>query len=49
LGITVIAALVMSLVVDHFGWFRMQVHPVSMWRIVGGLLMVGGVSLISRF
>jgi len=48
-GITVTAALVMSLAVDHFGWFRMQVHPISVWRIVGGLLMVGGVGLISRF
>jgi transporter family-2 protein len=48
-GITVTGALVMSLVVDHFGRFRIRVHPVSMWRIVGGLLMVGRVSLISRF
>jgi hypothetical protein len=25
------------------------VHPISMWRIVGGFLMFGGGSLISRF
>jgi transporter family-2 protein len=48
-GLTVTAALITSLVVDHFGWFRMQVHPISVWRILGGLLMVVGVTLISRF
>jgi bacterial/archaeal transporter family-2 protein len=48
-GLTVSAALITSLVVDHFGWFRMQVHPISLWRILGGLLMVAGVTLISRF
>jgi bacterial/archaeal transporter family-2 protein len=48
-GLTVTAALITSLVVDHFGWFRMQVHPISIWRVLGGLLMVAGVTLISRF
>ena len=48
-GLTVTAALVMSLAVDHFGWFRMQVHPISLWRVLGGLLMVAGVALISHF
>jgi transporter family-2 protein len=47
-GLTVTAALVTSLMVDHFGWFRMQVHPISIWRVLGGLLMVAGVALISR-
>jgi transporter family-2 protein len=48
-GLTVSAALITSLVVDHFGWFRMEVHPISVWRVLGGLLMVAGVTLISRF
>lgn len=48
-GITVTAALVMSIAVDHFGWFRLAEHPASVWRIVGGLLMIGGVGLISKF
>lgn len=48
-GLTVTAALITSLIVDHYGWFHMQVHPMNIWRIVGGLLMVGGISLIAKF
>ena len=48
-GLTVTAALIMSLVVDHFGWFRIDQHPVNLWRIVGGVLLIAGVSLIAKF
>lgn len=48
-GITVTAALIMSLLVDHFGWFRIEAHPITVWRILGAVLMIGGVTLISRF
>jgi transporter family-2 protein len=48
-GLTVTATLVTSLVVDHFGWFRMEHHPPNLWRIVGGVLLVAGVSLIAKF
>ena len=48
-GITVTSALIMSLVVDHFGWFRMDHHPINLWRALGGLLLIGGVTLIARF
>ena len=46
---TVTAALIMSLLLDHFGWFHMPVHTINPGRIVGALLMVGGISLISKF
>jgi len=48
-GLTVTAALIMSLVIDHFGLFRMANHPINIWRAVGGLLLVGGVTLIAKF
>ena len=48
-GFTVTAALIMSLVIDHFGWFRMDHHPLNMWRVLGGLLLVCGVTLIAKF
>ena len=48
-GFTVTAALITSLMIDHFGWFRMQSHPLNAGRIIGGLLLVGGISLIAKF
>jgi transporter family-2 protein len=48
-GFTVTAALISSLVIDHFGWFRMEQHPLSLPRALGGLLMVGGITLIAKF
>ncbi len=48
-GITVTAALIASLVVDHFGLFHMPVHAVNTWRILGAVLMAGGISLIAKF
>lgn len=48
-GVTVTAALIASLVVDHFGLFRMPVHEINLWRISGALLMAGGIGLIAKF
>jgi transporter family-2 protein len=49
MGLTVSAALIMSLVVDHFGWLRVDPHPISLGRVAGGVLMIGGVVLITAF
>src|ERR1700761_8681042 len=48
-GITVTAALIASLAVDHFGLFHMPVHAINLWRVVGAALMVSGVALIAKF
>ncbi len=48
-GLTVTAALIASLVVDHFGWFRMQPHPLNLGRVIGGILLVAGVTLVAKF
>ena len=47
-GITVTAALVMSLVLDHYGWFHMPMHAINYWRVAGALLMVGGIGLMAK-
>jgi transporter family-2 protein len=47
-GITVTAALIMSLLLDHYGWFHMPVHAINLWRIAGAGPMVGGIALIAR-
>lgn len=49
MGFTVTAALITSLVIDHFGWFRMVHHPINLWRTLGGLLLIGGATLIAKF
>lgn len=49
MGFTVTAALITSLVIDHYGWFRMESHPINPWRALGGVLLVGGVTLIAKF
>ena len=47
-GLTITANILMSLLIDKFGMFGMPQHPLSTTRIVGALLMVGGIALISR-
>lgn len=48
MAITVSSALIASLVVDHFGWFRMDVHPVNITKLGGLVLLIGGVFLITK-
>lgn len=49
MGVTVTSALIMSLLIDHFGWLRVDPHPITLPRALGGLLMVCGVLLIAKF
>jgi transporter family-2 protein len=46
---TVTAALIASLIIDHYGLLRMPMHAINMFRVLGALLMIGGIILISRF
>lgn len=48
-GITVTAALIASLAIDHFGLFHMPVHAINIWRITGASLMACGIGLIAKF
>ncbi len=48
-GLTITANILMSLLVDQFGMFGMEVHHLGIGRIVGGVLMVAGIALISFF
>jgi transporter family-2 protein len=48
-GLTITANILMSLLIDQFGMFGMEVHHLNIWRIVGGVLMVGGIALIATF
>lgn len=48
-GLTITANIIMSLVIDKFGLFGMETHAMSVGRIAGAALMVGGIALISYF
>ena len=48
-GITVTTGIATSILLDHFGWVGFAVHPASLARVVGALVMTVGLALILRF
>jgi bacterial/archaeal transporter family-2 protein len=49
LGLIVTAGVVTSILLDQFGLVGFKVHEASLWRILGGAMMIGGVGLVARF
>ncbi|GJD57222.1 DMT family transporter [Methylobacterium dankookense] len=49
IGLSVTAAILTSIALDHFGLLGFQQHPAGLWRILGGVLMVAGVTLVAVF
>ena len=48
-GCTVTAAIITSVLLDHFGLVGFKEHAAGLWRLVGCTLMIGGLVLISVF
>lgn len=48
LGLIVTSQMLASIVIDHFGLVGFPVHPISLWRSVGAILLIIGVFLIQR-
>ncbi|MGA8028430.1 MAG: DMT family transporter [Bryobacteraceae bacterium] len=48
-GISVTAALIMSLVLDNYGWMGFKLHPASWPRLLGCALMIAGLWMVSEF
>jgi len=48
-GCVVAGQIAASLAVDHFGWFSVPQHPISMGRIAGAVLLGVGVWLVKRY
>lgn len=48
-GLVVAGQMVISILLDHFKILVAQPHPINIWRIVGVLLIVGGVIIIRKF
>ena len=49
LGLIVTAGVTTSVVLDHFGWAGFTQHAVSLWRVLGAVLMIAGVALVALF
>lgn len=48
LGAALVGQLIMSVIIDHFGWFGAQAQNISPARIVGVLLLLTGLYLVQR-
>ncbi len=46
MALFVAGQLTMSVVLDHFGWATFPQHSINLWRIMGILMLFGGVLLI---
>lgn len=46
--LVIVGQLLMGMLVDHFGWLNVPVHPISLARVAGMALLLGGAYLISR-
>lgn len=47
IGLTVTSSVILSVVIDHYGWLGFPQHTASIGRIVGAGLMVVGVGLVA--
>ncbi len=48
LASALVGQLLVSILIDHFGWFGVPTHSLSLSRIVGALSLVIGLFLIQR-
>ena len=55
IGVTTVLAasiagqLIAASIIDHFGFFGVTVHPISTGKIIGILLLLGGIFLIQKY
>ena len=48
-GLFLTGQVIASVLIDHFGLFRVAVHEATLPRLLGALLVVAGVFLVQRF
>lgn len=49
MALLVAGQMIMSLVMDHFGWLGIPPQPMSIVRVLGAVLLLSGVILIRKF
>ncbi|MCU0327122.1 MAG: DMT family transporter [Spirosomaceae bacterium] len=40
--------LITAMVLDHYGFLGFNIHQINFWRVLGALLIVGGVYLVMK-
>jgi transporter family-2 protein len=48
-GLVVTGQLLFAIAADNYGWLGFEQHGVTIWRGLGCLLMMGGVTLIAKY
>jgi len=48
IGLIVTGQIICAVIIDHFGLFNVAVHSISLTRVAGILLMVGGIYLVMK-
>ncbi len=49
IGLIITGQLVAALVIDHYGLLNFELHRLNWQRVLGAVLLLGGVTLIRRF
>ena len=48
-SIAIAGQMLITLLIDHFGWLGVAEKPINLMRVLGAVLITGGVVLIRRF
>lgn len=48
ISLIIIGEMTAGLLVDHFGWFGVPVHPIDWTRLLGVAMLIGGGFLVSK-
>lgn len=45
---TVLGQLVAAMLLDHFGWLGVKQNPISLYKVIGAVLLLAGAALMSK-
>ena len=49
MALLIAGQMTISLVMDHYGWLGVAAQPMTVWRVLGAILLFTGVILIRKF
>lgn len=49
IGVILAGQMIASILIDNYGLFNVPVHELNVPRIIGALLIIGGIALIHKF